>query len=116
VVALFDIHGLEAIVDGEGRSAGDALLRVVAQAIADTLRAYDVTIRWDADEFVCLLSDLTVDVAVTRVRSIQSALDRRRPGAKISVGLAELEDADTPDTLVTRASVALYRSRAERTA
>jgi len=51
------------INDNQGHAAGDALLRDVPTAITSTLRSYDVTVRWGGDEFVCALSDVTLEPA-----------------------------------------------------
>ncbi len=113
-VALIDIDALKAVNDGEGHAAGDQLLRHVAAAIASTLRSYDITVRWGGDEFVCALSDVTLEVASERLVAIRRAIERSRPEATISAGLAELEDGDTLESLVARADAALYRARASR--
>jgi diguanylate cyclase (GGDEF)-like protein len=114
VLAVIDIDALKRVNDTEGHAAGDALLRDVPAAIASALRSYDVTVRWGGDEFVCGLSDVTIDIASERVNDIQKALAARRPPASVSVGLAELRDGDTLESLVARADVALYRAKAGR--
>ena len=114
VLAIIDVDGLKAVNDSEGHAAGDALLRDVPTAITSTLRSYDVTVRWGGDEFVCALSDVTLEAAAERVDAIQRALEARRSGASISVGLAELADNDTLESLITRADDNLYRTRTER--
>ena len=95
VLAIIDIDALKAVNDSQGHAAGDALLRDVPTAIISALRSYDVTVRWGGDEFVCGLSDVTLDAAANRVEEIQRALALRRPPASISAGLAELSDDDT---------------------
>lgn len=45
--------------------------------------------RWGGDEFVCALSDVTLEVASERVAEVQRVLAARRPVASISAGLAE---------------------------
>lgn len=113
-IAMIDINSLKAVNDGEGHAAGDALLRDVATAITSTLRSYDITVRWGGDEFLCALSDVSLEVASDRVVGIQRAVERLRPGASISAGLAELADGDTLETLIARADAALYRTREDR--
>lgn len=114
VLAVIDIDGLKAVNDTQGHAAGDALLRDVPAAIASALRSYDVTVRWGGDEFVCGLSDVTMDTASERISDIQKALAARRPPASVSVGLAELGEGDTLEAMVARADVALYRVKAGR--
>lgn len=114
VMAMIDIDNLKTVNDTHGHQTGDALIRDVARAITSTLRSYDVTVRWGGDEFVCSLSDATVDVAAERVAQIQRVLQTYQPGASFSAGLAELTDDDDCDTLLTRADSALYRIKSER--
>jgi diguanylate cyclase (GGDEF)-like protein len=87
----------------------------VSEAISSTMRAYDVTIRWGGGEFVCVLSDVTMDVAHHRVAAIQNALDELQSGASVSAGLAQLDENDTLEELIARAGIAMYRTRAQRT-
>lgn len=114
VLAIIDVDALRDVNDGQGHAAGDALLREVPKAIISAVRSYDVTVRWGGDEFVCALSDVTLEAAAERVDGIQRALEARRSGASISVGLAELADNDTLESLIARAADNLYRTRTER--
>lgn len=114
VLAIIDVDGLKAVNDKQGHAAGDALLRDVAGAILSTMRSYDVTVRWGGDEFVCALSDVTIEVASERVAEIQNALEQRRPGSSISAGLAQLGEEDIVERLIARADEALYRAKTAR--
>ena len=109
VLAVIRVDGLQAVNDSEGHAAGDALLRDVPPAITSTLRSYDVTVRWSGDEFVCALSDVSLEAAAARIAGIQRALSARRPGATTSVGLAELRDGETLVSLLARAEGACGR-------
>jgi diguanylate cyclase (GGDEF)-like protein len=111
-VAFIDVNALKAVNDNEGHAAGDALLRDTAVAITSTLRSYDITVRWGGDEFVCAMSDVSLEVASDRLAGIQRAVQRFRPGASISAGIVELEDGDTLESLIARADLALYRVKA----
>jgi diguanylate cyclase (GGDEF)-like protein len=118
VLAMLDVDQLKAVNDAHGHAVGDTLLRDVATAIVSTMRSYDVTVRWGGDEFVCALSDVTIEVAAERVIDIQDALERQHPGACISAGLAELDDSthldsedDTLASLIARADAHLYENK-----
>ena len=114
VLAVIDVDRLKLVNDAKGHAAGDALLTDVAAAIGSTLRSYDVTVRWGGDEFVCVLSDVSLEAASDRVAEIQRGLQDRNPGASISVGLAELEEADDLASLIARADTALYAAKSRR--
>lgn len=111
VLAMIDVDELTTVNDTSGHSAGDALLRIVAAAITSTMRAYDVTVRWGGDEFVCALSNVTLEVASERIVEIERVLAGRWPDVSISVGLAELHDDDSLDILIARADSSLYGAK-----
>jgi diguanylate cyclase (GGDEF)-like protein len=111
VLAIVDVDALKDVNDTQGHAAGDALLRHGHHLDA---AAYDVTVRWGGDEFVCALYDASLEVASHRVADIQNALEALRPGASISAGLALLADDDTLESAIARADSALYRSKANR--
>ena len=83
VLAMIDVNGLKRANDAHGHTAGDVLLRAVPDAITATFRAYDVVVRWGGDEFVCALSDTSLDVARERIHDIERALHSRPPGCLV---------------------------------
>lgn len=111
VLAMLDIDALKAVNDGAGHDAGDALLRSVAGAIQATLRSYDVTVRWGGDEFACLMSEIGLPTARSRMEEILTTLDRHWPSASFSVGLAEAGLDESLLALMARADEALYRDK-----
>jgi diguanylate cyclase (GGDEF)-like protein len=116
VLAVIDVDALKAVNDTHGHAAGDMLLRNVATAIISTMRTYDATVRWGGDEFVCALSNVTLEVASVRIEEIKRVLDAQQPGASISAGLAELYADDTLESLIERADAALYLDKTKRAA
>ena len=114
VVAMIDVDALKAVNDEHGHAEGDALLRDVVTAITSTTRSYDVTMRWGGDEFVCALSDVTLDVAAKRTGGIRHALDELRSGASLTTGLAELHADDSLESLIARADADLYQAKGKR--
>lgn len=111
---VLDVDELKAVNDRDGHAAGDALLHDVAETIVATLRSYDVTVRWGGDEFVCAMSDVSVEVAIERTAEIQHRLGERVPVASVSAGHAELLPTDTLDSVVARADAELYRAKRRR--
>jgi diguanylate cyclase len=114
VIAMIDVDGLKPVNDRLGHAAGDELLLAVVTAITSTMRSYDVTVRWGGDEFICVLSDTTPDVAKTRLAETGRVLEQLRPGSSITTGLAALSAEDDLDTIIARADAALYRAKAAR--
>jgi diguanylate cyclase (GGDEF)-like protein len=115
VAAFVDVDGLKAVNDAKGHAAGDAVLVAVAHTLEGCLRSYDVITRVGGDEFVCVLSDITLDAAR---RHFEEAGERLAAGlgASITVGFAELRADDSADDLIQRADRDLLRSRSSRPA
>jgi diguanylate cyclase (GGDEF)-like protein len=113
-LAYMDVDGLKEINDRLGHGAGDALLRDLVEALRSRLRPYDPVVRWGGDEFVCAVSNATLEVAGGRFNEALEILTESQPGAGISVGMAELIEGDTLETLVDRADQALLQDRRRR--
>ena len=115
VVAYLDVNGLKAINDTRGHAAGDALLARVVAALRSNLRPYELIVRLGGDEFICALSDAGVDDVRRRFDQIADQL-RGDQADVITVGFAELIDADTAMELVNRADrdfVSAHRARGQ---
>jgi diguanylate cyclase (GGDEF)-like protein len=111
VLAFVDVDALKAANDVDGHAAGDQLLRDVALALRTGLRSYDLVIRYGGDEFLCALPGSDMEAARPRFDEVARDLRERNPTASVSIGLAELESADTVDELTARADAALYTGR-----
>lgn len=120
-VLALDLDGFKPVNDQYGHAAGDALLREVAQRLADTIRASEMLARVGGDEFVVLLS-----APAERLRGDAQAVAGRilasfdRPFAPLghavsvgcSIGIAlGMEAVDSPQALVPRADQALYAAK-----
>jgi len=111
VLAFVDVDHLKVINDTLGHAAGDRLLLDVANSFRDRLRSHDLIIRYGGDEFVCAFSGLAMSEATKRLALITAALAAAPEHGSVSVGLAQLREADTPEDLVARADAALYTER-----
>jgi len=111
VLAFVDVNNLKAVNDNEGHIAGDVLLRRIADALRMKLRPYDVIVRFGGDEFICALANIDVDGARRRFKDIIATLEMNGMAQPISFGLAELEQDDDFERLLTRADGALIEAR-----
>ena len=117
---MLDLDTFKEINDRHGHNAGDRFLRLVADAIRQSLRASDIACRWGGDEFCVLLPQAHVEAArgtAERIRKGIEALSATLPGirATASIGIATYpNDFDgNLDDLVRRADQALYRAKRE---
>jgi diguanylate cyclase (GGDEF)-like protein len=111
-VAFVDIDGLKEENDSRGHTAGDTILRGLAAALKDGLRADDVVLRYGGDEFVCVLPDTTAKSARARLGEIQ--MEAARAGIRFCAGVAELRKSDDVVSLFARADGDLYEFKANR--
>jgi diguanylate cyclase (GGDEF)-like protein len=111
-VAFIDVDGLKEANDGEGHAAGDAMLRDLATALRDGLRAEDAILRYGGDEFVCVLPETTARDARAKLSGIQDAVAAR--GIRFCAGLAQFQRGDDVVSLLARADGDLYDFKANR--
>jgi len=115
-----DLDDFKRVNDGFGHSAGDQILRHVADRLVTAVRADDVVARQSGDEFAVLLRQVASgDEAATAAERILREL--RRPillgahsivvGGSIGVALATADA--TVEDLITQADAAMYTAKAE---
>ena len=111
VVAFTDVDGLKRLNDTSGHAEGDRLLRDLTAAMTQRLRSHDIVFRYGGDEFVCILPGASIEGAAPIFGAVADAFRESGSGREFSVGLTELREGDTPETLVARADNALYEAR-----
>jgi diguanylate cyclase (GGDEF)-like protein len=118
-IAILDLDHFKAVNDRYGHAAGDLVLKEVARVSRGSLRAGDVLGRWGGEEFLLILPDTTLDMALAGVERLRAlALGIRVPEADarmrvtFSAGLATTADgARSLDEIIARADAALYEAK-----
>ncbi len=121
-VALFmlDVDHFKRFNDTYGHGAGDAMLRAVARAFRESVRAEDVVCRYGGEEFAIILPGLSAQNALERaervrgtVAALQVSLDGASRGqTTVSIGIAvSPSDGACPEDLLRKADQALYRAK-----
>jgi len=112
---MIDVDHFKKINDTFGHLEGDRVLKDMATVIRKELRATDVVCRWGGEEFIILAHDCDMDSTMLLAEKIRAAVEsaplldfKDDSSLTISAGVAELTDADTGDTLLSRADGALY--------
>ncbi len=103
VLGIITIEATAKAEEGDGAPARDALARDLFLALQARLRPYDPIVRWDECEFGCAVSAVIEEEASRSLGDGCSEVVERHPGARVRVGVALLQEADTLDSLIERA-------------
>jgi len=114
-VGMLDIDFFKSINDTYGHAAGDAILKIVALIMRQTIRSYDIVGRYGGEEFVFLITDLEAPDALNIVERIRenieshtAAYENAKINVTCSIGLASFLECDTLETSLKKADTALY--------
>jgi len=122
-VLMLDIDHFKRVNDAFGHSAGDGVLRSVAQVLRDSCRVYDVPGRYGGEEFCVVLPETkvgntTVVAERIRERMAASSFDVGNDSVVVtaSIGIAGIDSAEgegmvSPSALIDRADRALYSAK-----
>jgi len=118
-VLFVDLDGFKEVNDSCGHESGNLLLRELAQRLQQRVRAQDTVARYGGDEFVLVISDLTLPGDMNRVvQQVQEALaepfqlggEPRRLAASIGVTLYPMDGMDA-ETLLQGADSRMYEQK-----
>jgi diguanylate cyclase (GGDEF)-like protein len=73
-VVIIDIDNLKPINDSIGHTAGDGVIRTVANVIRSVIRANDLLFRWGGDEFLILQFGVSASEVRRRIEGLNRAL------------------------------------------
>jgi diguanylate cyclase (GGDEF)-like protein len=118
-VLFLDLDDFKKVNDTEGHEAGDALLKMVAEKIKDSLRDQDTLSRLGGDEFVVLLEGIRGPASISDLceRLIESLtqpfhINGRAHFIGTSIGISCYPDDDTaPEPLLRKADMAMYQAK-----
>jgi diguanylate cyclase (GGDEF)-like protein/PAS domain S-box-containing protein len=115
---LLDLDRFKHVNDNHGHDLGDAVLKVVAQTLVQTLRPADLVGRWGGEEFLVLMADVHAtnlgDLAERcRVLIAESSVGHgaSRVSVTASIGATLLNHTDSPETAFRRADELMYQSK-----
>jgi diguanylate cyclase len=107
--------------DRFGHLTGDQVLRLVAVSLKQIVKGQNIVARYGGEEFVIALPKTALGAAITVAEQIRRAvmskeLMKRSSGERlgrvtISIGVASLRPADSPQSLIDRADACLYAAK-----
>jgi diguanylate cyclase (GGDEF)-like protein len=119
-IAVLDLDHFKHVNDTHGHAAGDAVLQQFARAGQAALRATDVLARWGGEEFLVLLPDTAMPLALgalERLREQTEALSIDIGGSTVSItvsiGLTQYRRGETLAQTLDRADQLLYEAKSQ---
>ena len=112
---VFDIDRFSQINDTFGHPVGDLVLRTVADTARALLRASDVLVRSGGEEFQVIASHTSAIDALKMAEKLRAAIEQVEiPGCDhvtISLGVAQLGEGESGDSMAVRTHAALARAK-----
>jgi diguanylate cyclase (GGDEF)-like protein len=110
-----DLDNFKIINDTHGHQTGDAVLRLVAEAMRSSVRHSDVVGRLGGDEFAVIMPETDAqlaDAAATRLAASLRNVFRGTPNVTASIGVVSCTATDaSTDDLIRRADQAMYDAK-----
>lgn len=115
---VFDVDHFKNVNDNLGHSAGDKVLRAIAQIAGGQIRGADFFGRFGGEEFVALLPETNLDAACEVAEKVRTAVEAfrfhssgKRIPITLSCGVAEFGSGDDVAGVFHRADKALYAAK-----
>ncbi|MDO4798027.1 MAG: diguanylate cyclase [Coriobacteriales bacterium] len=115
VLLMYDIDWFKNVNDTYGHDTGDVVLMDLTRCVQSCIREGDTLGRWGGEEFLCLLTELTMEQAYAAAERIRKRVEQtnflRVGHITISIGLTDARENDTAETFFQRVDQALYDAK-----
>jgi len=118
VLAIADIDHFKSFNDHFGHDCGDEILRCLAHNMSASMRTEDTVGRWGGEEFIFLLSGLTICEAKPILEQLRQSIEQTPINhlgidhdITVSIGAAEMTIGNSFDGIFKVADQALYQSK-----
>lgn len=117
-MVVWDVDDFKNVNDRFGHSAGDVVLKTIAQIFSKSVRKADFIARFGGEEFVGLFHETDLDNALVLTNEVRQIVEKTHfqyRGSPVpitaSAGLAMFEGDDSIDDVFNRADKALYAAK-----
>ncbi|VAX14298.1 diguanylate cyclase (GGDEF domain) [hydrothermal vent metagenome] len=118
VLAVWDVDRFKTVNDQYGHAAGDKVLKIIADIIAENIRETDIVARYGGEEFVIIMPETKIEAAYTSLEKLNRMIKNcgfhfrgERVEVTASCGITESRPDDTPESIFQRADKALYQAK-----
>ncbi|WP_025270169.1 diguanylate cyclase [Hippea sp. KM1] len=117
-IIMLDLDDFKKINDTYGHLAGDEVLKVIGSILKRITRRSDIPIRYGGDEFIVVLPETKLEDAITVAKKIRDKIasvtfkkDKMEFKCTASIGVTQVKDGDTVESLLERVDKALYQTK-----
>jgi len=118
-ILMFDLDNFKIVNDTHGHHAGDEVIMTVAKVCREELRKTDVACRFGGDEFVIVLPNIAIDMAVAFASRLHGCFNMALSQLAIdgspltvSIGASAMNSSDISyEYVLKRADRALYEAK-----
>ncbi|AEA34012.1 diguanylate cyclase [Hippea maritima] len=117
-IIMLDLDDFKKINDTYGHLAGDEVLKVVGSVLKRITRRSDIPIRYGGDEFIVILPETKLEDAMIvakkikdKIASITFKKDKIEFKCTASIGITQVREGDTVESLLERVDKALYQTK-----
>ncbi|WP_028867877.1 GGDEF domain-containing protein [Psychromonas arctica] len=115
-IAIFDADDFKEINDTYGHSFGDTVLKNIAKALQSSIRNGDMVYRIGGEEFIVIFPSTTLEESKTVIEKIRKKVDislntENKVKITLSIGLTEISDQDSKDSIFKKIDRFLYVSK-----
>ncbi|MFA6187687.1 MAG: diguanylate cyclase [Sulfuricurvum sp.] len=113
---MYDIDNFKSVNDTYGHKVGDNVLLKMSELIKSLLRETDYIFRIGGEEFIILLTETNLESAIPAATKICKSVEENlihitNNPITISIGLSEVNESDSEETIFKRADELLYKSK-----
>lgn len=120
LLIIADIDHFKKLNDKYGHKFGDDILRSIAMFLNNSIRASDLIFRYGGDEFVILLKKCSLKKGEQVAEKIRGQVEEKfslkkgqNLSVSISLGMTQLKENDTENSVFQRADQALYQAKSK---
>nr|WP_268820166.1 diguanylate cyclase [Paraglaciecola sp. G1-23] len=116
-ILILDYDHFKQINDNYGHDVGDLVLMTGADLIKQTMREQDKLARWGGEEFLVLLPGTDLEGALSIGQKLKDKISAKPIGqplgitVTVTIGVAQIQPAESFDKLFKRADDALYKGK-----
>nr|WP_184424796.1 GGDEF domain-containing protein [Thalassotalea piscium] len=118
---MIDIDHFKQINDGFGHTVGDKVIQLIASIIKKSITADDIAARLGGEEFIIVMNNKPTKVAELLAEKIRASVEKLKllqkhtntylPTISVSLGIAELNEKESWESLFDKADRAMYQAK-----